>query len=157
MEEDLDVLQRVGGGTGDVWQRPGSAQSGDHPAFIQLTVDPREMPQARRGERTDLAIVVFEQPKVQFLQLSPVPVAVQGGADHGVQRGRQVAAVERGAYLIRCRWWRVVEDMMLVTHRRIVPHPALGRVARVVALGRRRRTPPTIEVLRDRGTAVAVS
>ncbi|WP_422740552.1 hypothetical protein ACN263_15660 [Micromonospora sp. WMMD729] len=132
MEEGFDVLKCVASGTGDMWERPGPAQSGDHAAFIKLTVDPCEMPQARRGERTDLAIVVFEQPEVQFLQLSPIPVAVQGGADHGVQRGRQIAAVKRGADLIRCRRRRVVEDMMLVAHRRILPHRALRCVARVV-------------------------
>jgi hypothetical protein len=76
MEENFYVLQGVGGGTADVWNRSGSVQRGDYSAFVQPTIDPRQMSQTRCGKGADLAVVVLEQLEMQFLQLFPVSVAV---------------------------------------------------------------------------------
>ncbi len=103
MEEDFYVLQGVGGGTADVWNRPGSVQRGDYSAFVQLAIDPCQMSQTCCGKGADLAVVVLKQLEMQFLQLFPVSVAVQCGADHGIQCAREVAAIERCAYLGRRR------------------------------------------------------
>ncbi|MFF0723062.1 hypothetical protein [Micromonospora sp. NPDC003816] len=103
MEENLYVLQGVGGGTAEVWNRPGSVQRSDYSAFVQLTIDPRQMSQTCCGKGADLAVVVPEQLEMQFLQLFPVSVAVQRGADHGIQGAREVTAIERYAYLGRRR------------------------------------------------------
>jgi hypothetical protein len=50
VEEDLDVLQGVGGSTGHVRDQLLSAKRLDYTGFVQLTVDPRHMSQAGRGQ-----------------------------------------------------------------------------------------------------------
>lgn len=86
MEEDVDVLQRVGRGTTDVWNLPSSAQGADYPSFVHLTMNPCQMPQTCGGQGADLVVVVLKQLKMQILQLFAVSCVVQRGADHGIQR-----------------------------------------------------------------------
>jgi hypothetical protein len=60
VKEDFDVLQRVGGRTAYVWGRSLSAQRLHYAGFVQLTVDPCQIAQTRRGQGTDLAVIVLE-------------------------------------------------------------------------------------------------
>jgi hypothetical protein len=65
----------------------------------------------------------------KFLEFFPVAVVVKGGADHGVEGGREVAAIQRFAHVGRRRWWRVMEDAMFMGHRLIVPSPPARHAA----------------------------
>lgn len=61
MQEDLYVFQRVAGSPPDV--RPGAyvTECGDYPIFVELTVNPREVPEASGCKRLYLVVRVIEQ------------------------------------------------------------------------------------------------
>ncbi len=92
-----------------------------HAGFVQLPMNSGQMSQARRGQGADLVVVVLEEFQVKLLQLFPVAPVVEGGADHGIERRRQVTAIQRGSNVGRCggRW--ILEDAMLIRHQCIVP------------------------------------
>ncbi|WP_159079503.1 hypothetical protein [Plantactinospora sp. BC1] len=116
MQEQLDVLQRVGHGPSDVRPSARLAQRDDDTILVESTVNPREMPEAGGGERLDLVIVMVEQGQVELLRLPPVAVAVQRASHHGVEGAREVSAIESVPDVGRPCRWRIVERTVLVRH-----------------------------------------
>jgi hypothetical protein len=67
MEEDFDVLQRVGHRTGQMGDRTNSTKCSYYAGFVQLPVNSRQMSQTRRRQRADLGVVVPEELQMQLL------------------------------------------------------------------------------------------
>jgi hypothetical protein len=77
MQEDLDVVQRIGGGPADVGPDPCLTERGDYSVFVELTVDPCQVPEARGGERLHLMVIVIEERKVEILRFPPVAIVTR--------------------------------------------------------------------------------
>jgi hypothetical protein len=126
VKEDLDVFQRVGHRTGHMRDRSLPVKRFHYAVFVQVPMNPRQMSQTRRGQATDLPVVVFEELQMRLLQLFPVAAVVEGGANHGVKGGRQVTAFQRCADLRWCGRRRIMEDAMFMGHPRIVSSARVG-------------------------------
>jgi hypothetical protein len=126
VEEDFDVLQRIGHRTGHMWDRSISVKCFHYAGFVQLPVNSRQVSQTRRGQGTDLEVVVLDELQMQFLQFFPVAAVVEGGADHGVEGSRQVTAIQRCSNVGWRGRRRILEDVMFMGHPRIVPSARVG-------------------------------
>jgi hypothetical protein len=76
MQGKLDVIQCIVGSSPDVGPGTRLAECDDYTIFVELTVDPCQVPEARGGERLHLAVIVIEQGEIELLRFSPVAVAV---------------------------------------------------------------------------------
>jgi hypothetical protein len=67
MQEGPNVLQRVTGSSSDIRPSACLAECCDNSVFVELTVDPGQVPEARGGERLYLMVIVIEQSQVELL------------------------------------------------------------------------------------------
>lgn len=76
VQEELDVLQRVGGSTPDMRPDTPFTQGGDDQPLVKSTVDPCQVSKAGGGERLHLVVIVIQQSQVEILRPFPIAVTV---------------------------------------------------------------------------------
>ncbi|GGO22277.1 hypothetical protein GCM10011576_41420 [Micromonospora parathelypteridis] len=72
MQEELDVLQGVGGSTPNMRSDRPFTLGGEDAPLVEPTVDPCQVSKAGGGERLHLVVIVIQQSQVEILRLFPI-------------------------------------------------------------------------------------